>query len=209
MSNPWLAIALEDYEGHMGSDNVRQLAALSDLFKRALDLCTPESVAVVGIAGGNGLERVDPAVTKRIVGLDINTRYLAAVQQRYGSLPDLELDCADLAGEPLNLAPVELVHAALIFEHTGLGRCLENTLLLVAPGGKLSVVLQLPSAAEQGVTPTRYASMQSLRDSFALIDVSHFRLNLEAKGFRLFHQDQRSLPAGKAFWHGIFARGTQ
>jgi hypothetical protein len=38
MSNPWLAIALEDYEGHMGSDNVRQLAALSDLFKCALEL---------------------------------------------------------------------------------------------------------------------------------------------------------------------------
>lgn len=34
-----LAIGLEDYEGHMGSDNVRQLEALSDLFRRALDLC--------------------------------------------------------------------------------------------------------------------------------------------------------------------------
>ena len=209
MSNPWLAIALEDYEGHMGSDNVRQLAALSDLFKRALDLCTPESVAVVGVAGGNGLERVDPAVTKKIVGLDINARYLAATRQRHGTLPGLELCCADLAGEPLSLTPVELVHAALVFEHTGLGRCLANTLSLVAPGGKLSIALQLPSAAEQGVTPTRYASMQTLRDSFALIDVSQFRRELEAEGFRLFHQEQRSLPAGKAFWHGIFASETQ
>jgi hypothetical protein len=209
MSNPWLAISLDDYTGHMGSDNVRQLAALSDLFKRALDICTPESVAVVGVAGGNGLDRVDSAVTKRIVGLDINARYLAAVRQRYANLPGLELCCADLAGEPLNLAPVEMVHAALIFEHTGLGRCLENTLSLVAPGGKLSVVLQLPSEAEQGVTPTRYASTQTLRDSFALIDVSQFRRELEGKGFHLFHQEQRSLPAGKAFWHGIFAHGTQ
>jgi hypothetical protein len=168
MSNPWLAIGLEDYEGHMGSDNVRQLAALSDLFKRALDLCAPESVAVVGVAGGNGLDRVDPSVTKRIIGLDVNARYLAAVRQRYGSLPGLELCCADLADAPLSLSPVQLVHAALIFEHTGLGRCLENTLSLVAPGGKLSVVLQLPSTAEQGVTPTRYASMQALRDFFCI-----------------------------------------
>ena len=51
-------------------------------------------------------------------------------------------NCADLADMPLSLTPVALVHAALLFEHTGLGRCLENALLLVATGGKLSVVLQ-------------------------------------------------------------------
>jgi len=209
MSNPWLSIGLEDYEGHMSSDNVRQLGALSDLFNRALDLCTPKSVAVVGVAGGNGLERVDSAITKRVVGLDINPRYLGAVRQRYGALPGLELCCTDLADLPLSLAPVELVHTALVFEHTGLGRCLENALLLVAPGGKLSVVLQLPSEAEKGVTPTRYLSMQTLRDSFALIDISHLRLKLEENGFHLFHEERRSLPAGKAFWLGIFAHGTE
>jgi SAM-dependent methyltransferase len=148
MSNPWLAIPLEDYEGHMGSDNVRQLEALSDLFKRALDLCIPESVAVLGVAGGNGLDRIDSAITKRIVGLDINSSYLGAVRQRYGALPGLELCCTDLADMPMSLTPVELVHAALVFEHTGLGCSLENALLLVAPGGRLSVVLQLPSETE-------------------------------------------------------------
>jgi hypothetical protein len=83
MPNPWLAISLEDYEGHMGSDDVRQLEPLSDLFRCALDLCRPESVAVLGIAGGNGLERVDPTITKRIVGVDIHAGYLGVVQQRY------------------------------------------------------------------------------------------------------------------------------
>jgi SAM-dependent methyltransferase len=209
MSNPWLSIALEEYEGHMGSEDVRQLAALSDLFKRALDLCTPESVAVVGVAGGNGLERVDSTITKRIVGLDINPRYLEAARQRYGTLAGLELYCTDLADLPSSLAPVELVHAALVFEHTGLGRCLENALNLVAPGGKLSVVLQLPSEAEQGVTPTRYSSMQALRDFFALIDISEFRQKLEEKGFHLFHEERRALPVGKAFWLGVFAKGTE
>ena len=46
MLNPWLAIALEDYEGHMGSDQVRQLEPLSDLFKHTLDLCVPKSIAL-------------------------------------------------------------------------------------------------------------------------------------------------------------------
>ena len=52
MSNPWLSIPLEDYEGHMGPEGVRQLAALAELFKCALDRCRPESVAVLGVAGG-------------------------------------------------------------------------------------------------------------------------------------------------------------
>jgi len=71
MLNPWLTIALEDYEGHMDSDHARQLEPLSDLFKCALDLGMPRSVAILGIAGGNGLERVDCTVTKKILGLDI------------------------------------------------------------------------------------------------------------------------------------------
>ena len=62
-SNPWLSIPLADYEGHMGA--VKQLDALSALFARALEVCAPESVAVLGIAGGNGLESLDATLEKR------------------------------------------------------------------------------------------------------------------------------------------------
>jgi hypothetical protein len=55
MSDPWLSIPPADYEGHMGADNVQPLSAMSGLFKRALDVCLPDSVAILGIAGGNGL----------------------------------------------------------------------------------------------------------------------------------------------------------
>ena len=44
-----------------------------------------------------------------------------------------------------------LVHAELIFEHVGLGLALENALLIVAPGGGFSVVLQLPSEEERAL----------------------------------------------------------
>ena len=101
MSNPWLSIRLQDYEAHMGPDNAKQLSALSDLFKRALDICVPDSVAVLGIAGGNGLEHVNPAIIKRVVGFDINARYLDEVRRRFGTYPNLELHCVDLSeGEP-------------------------------------------------------------------------------------------------------------
>jgi hypothetical protein len=76
MRDSWLAIPLEDYEGHMGSAGVRQLTVLAELFGCVLDRCSPESVAVLGVAGGNGLEQIDSTVTKRIVGVDINPRYI-------------------------------------------------------------------------------------------------------------------------------------
>src|SRR5215831_943277 len=116
MSNPWLSIPLEDYEGHMSSASVGQLTVLAELFKGTLDRCRPESVAVLGVAGGNGLEQIDCKATKRIVGVDINQRYLDEVQRRFGTLPGLELHCRDLSEPDFNLSTVALVHAALIFE---------------------------------------------------------------------------------------------
>jgi SAM-dependent methyltransferase len=206
MSNPWLSIPLEDYEGHMGSAGVRQLTVLAELFKCALDRSLPESVAVLGVAGGNGLEQINCAATKRMVGVDINQRYLDEVQRRFGTLAGLELHCLDLAERDFSLAPVALVHAALIFEHVGLGLALENALSLVAPGGRLSVVLQLSSGVEQGVASTSYTSMQKLKQDFALIDISEFQRLLGQKGFELVEQENRSVPAGKALWLGVFAK---
>ena len=205
--NPWLSIPLEDYEGHMGSPGVQQLTALAELFKRALDCCLPQSVAVLGVAGGNGLEQIDCTSTKRVVGVDINQRYLDEVERRFGAgrLTGLELHCQNLVEPNLNLPSVALVHAALIFEHVGLGLALENALSLVALGGHLSVVLQLPSEEEHGVTSTSYTSMQALKEHFELVDACEFQRLLERKGFHLVEQANRSVPAGKALWLGVFA----
>src|SRR5208283_4273166 len=117
---------------------VRQLDVLSELFAVALGRCRPASVALLGIAGGNGLDRVDGGITKRIVGLDLNPLYLDEVQRRYAGKSGLELCCVDLGEQAVDLEPVQLVHAALVFEHAGVGLCLKNAVSLVAPGGFLS-----------------------------------------------------------------------
>jgi hypothetical protein len=203
VSNPWLSIPLAEYEGHMGA--VKQLSALSELFTHALEICVADSVAVLGIAGGNGLEHVDYAAINRIVGFDINARYLDEVRRRFGQHPNLELHCVDLSRDELRVAPVALVHAALFFEHAGLDRALDNALSLVARGGNLSVVLQLPERDQRGVTLTSYPSMQTLTESFSLVDVSHFRGLVEKQGFRLLSEELRPLSTGKTLWFGIFA----
>ena len=190
----------------MQSAEVQQLDPLSGLFAKALAYCKPDSAAVLGIAGGNGLEQIDPTVTKRVVGLDINGSYLDAVRQRFGGMTGLQLVCVNLAQQAVDLEPVQLVHAALVFEHAGVNQCLDNALSLVAPGGFLSAVLQLPSQIEQGVSSSKFSAIQNLKPQFSLIDPQWFQQTLEQRNFKLKEQTQCSLPAGKALWLGIFGR---
>lgn len=188
----------------MQSAPVGQLGVLSELFGEVLGSCRPESVAILGIAGGNGLEHIDPAVTHQVYGVDINPGYLEAARKRFAGLPGLELHCADLAEHAVPLPPVELVHAALIFEHAGTGRCLENAVNMVSPGGALSVVLQLPSSIAEGVGAGSLPSIAALGPHFRLIDPDALSQQIEVRGFRLVQSVRRSLPSGKAFWMGIF-----
>lgn len=206
MSSPWLTVPLADYEGHMKSPGVGQLDVLSELFANALAYCRPGSVAILGIAGGNGLGQIDLAVTHRVVGVDINAAYLEAVRQRYSSMRGLELHCVDLANDVLDVEPAQLVHASLLFEHTGVERCLENAISLVARGGYLCAVLQLPSEVEPGVGSTGFLTIQNLKHSFALVDPGWFQAALEQSRFQLKQQTRCSLPGGKGLWLGMFRR---
>lgn len=205
--NPWQEIPLADYEAHMRADAVGQAVALSEMFGEVLELRKPASVAVLGVAGGNGLERINQRQTNRVVGVDLNPEYLATVRERFAHMAGLELYAADLSEEMLALAPVELVHVALVFEHAGLGLCLENALGLVAHSGALSVVLQLPSTESQVVGSSGVASIGKLSSHFKLVDTATLMRTLAERGLRLIHEDTRSVPAGKQLWLGAFARG--
>lgn len=205
MSNPWLGVPLAEYEQHMSSLEVQQSGVLSELFAEAVGRCRPVSVAVLGIAGGNGLGHIDSSVTRRVVGLDLNPLYLEAVRERYSHLPGLEVHCVDLSEQQLALEPVQLVHAALIFEHAGVGRCLENAISMMVPGGNLSVVLQLPAEGGEPVSASQFPSIRNLRSHFSIVSPAWLRDLLAARGFRLTYRTIRTLPAGKGFWAGIFS----
>jgi hypothetical protein len=206
LHHPWLSVPLRDYEAHMNSEAVAQLAPLSALFAEALDSTKPKSVAILGVAGGNGLECVDPTVTRHIDAIDINPEYLAAVRERHATLPGLELHCLDLAEQHAAMPPCDLVHAALIFEHAGVDQCLENAIALVAPGGTLSVVLQLPSETAPAVGDSQIASIQAHRNHFQFVDPDAFTRQLESRGFHRDRTTTRPLPSGKAFWQAFFKK---
>jgi threonine dehydrogenase-like Zn-dependent dehydrogenase len=204
--NPWQEIPLADYEAHMNAEAVKQASVLSELFGEALALRKPASVAVLGVAGGNGLEQIDEKQTRRVAGVDLNPHYLAAVRKRFANMAGLELYAIDLAEAHIQLPPVELVHAALIFEHTGLGQCLENALALMTPEGALSVVLQLPGAESQNVGGSGVVSIAKLAADFSLIDPNALTRMLAERGLQLTHERLEPVPGGKQLWMGIFVR---
>ena len=78
---PWRAIPLADYEGHMEAPQVGQAAMLRDILGEFVTRLRPASLALLGAAGGNGLECVEPGVVRRVVAVDINPDYLAACRE--------------------------------------------------------------------------------------------------------------------------------
>ncbi len=202
--NPWADLPLERYELHMSE--VMQDGPLAELFAEALAFCRPRSVAILGIAGGNGLDRIDPALTTRIVGVDINRSYLSCVNQRCGHLPGLELHQLDLAAEPALFATVELVHAGLIFEHAGTRRCLDTAVSLVGPGGHLSVVLQEPGEWNRKLRAEAREFIRSLASEFEMLEPERFSRLVENAGLKKVHEHRYPVFGGW-FWMGIFAKG--
>ena len=77
---------------------------------------------------------------------------------------------------------------------------------LVDAGGALSIVLQLPGAVEPGVGASQFPSIGRLKDHFSLVDPLGLSRELAIRGFRIVHETDRSVPAGKRLWMGIFKR---
>jgi SAM-dependent methyltransferase len=146
--NPWSLVSAADYEAHMGPGGLDQLAPLSAIFGKVYGALRPARLALLGCATGNGLEHVDPAITRRAVGVDVNIQYLAVARQRFLRLGSaLELYCEDVARVKLAPASLDLVHAALLFEHVDPPALAERAARWLAPGGALCAVLQLPAPA--------------------------------------------------------------
>ena len=143
--NPWTVVPATDYETHMGAAGADQLAPLSQLFQEIYLSAQPDRLLVVGCSTGNGLEHVDPSITKRIVGVDVNLQYLGIARQRFFHLgPALELFCNEVEKFRQPPASFDMIHAALVLEYVQPDVAVRRFADWLAPGGTCSVVLQLP-----------------------------------------------------------------
>jgi SAM-dependent methyltransferase len=203
--NPWLEIPARDYEGHMGSDGVRQLAFLNAVFRQALEQHQPRSLLILGCATGNGLEHVNPQITKRIVGIDLHKEYLEIAESRLRVLlPDLELRCCDLHECRFEPGSFDLVFGGLFFEYVDPQKAMPMVSEWLTAKGLLVAVLQLPSGNEAKVTKTAYPSLRLLEPIMKLLDPAHFRDVCRSSQLVLHEARTETLASGKSFYIGRY-----
>jgi hypothetical protein len=207
MRNPWLDIPLEDYEGHMSLPSIGQAQMLSDQLHAVIRRVQPASVAVIGCAGGNGLDRIDPGAVRRVVAVDINPVYVEEAARRHGGRFDrFEAHCADIQSKALTFEPVDLIYAALLFEYVDTPAALENLRRLSRQGGTLAAILQLPHEEKTAISPSPYATLQGLSPLMRLVDPAELSRQAAAAGFTSDAKPETlDLPSGKRFLLQAFA----
>lgn len=203
MKNPWLGIPLEDYESHMALPQVGQSQLLSRLLGEAIDRHSPSSIALLGCAGGNGLERI-PSTVERVVGIDINQHFLDQAADRYkAQIRHLELIAGDLAVDRFRFDPVDLVFAGLIFEYVQASQLLGQVASMLKQGGRLVSVVQLPSAIDE-VTPSPFTTLNRLSSVLHVVPVNDLKALAMATGFQLETEQVASATGGKTFQVSTF-----
>jgi len=205
MQNPWLEIPLQDYEGHMSLPSIDQAAMLADEFEFLIKHHRPPSVAIVGCAGGNGLERIEAGRLERVVGVDINPQYIERSRERYGGrLPNLELHCADVESSALQFEPVSLIYAALLFEYVDLPPALQTLKRCCRPNGVLATLLQLSHQDQLALSRSPYTSLSGLEPAMRLLAPHDLCREAAAAGFTATRSKIIKLPSGKEFWAQYF-----
>ena len=207
MHSPWLDIPLADYEGHMALPGIGQADMLAKQFGTLLTDWTPASAAVIGCAGGNGFDRINVGVTKRVVGIDINPQYVQELAYRYAAtIPGLELYVRDIQEPVGRIAPVDLIYAALVLEYVEPLAVLRNLGALCRPQGILATVLQLPSERNGAISDSPYTSLECLAPAMHLLSPDVLTVTAAQAGFTLVTARRIMLASGKEFVAQVFQR---
>jgi SAM-dependent methyltransferase len=200
MSNPWLTIPLADYEGHMSLPSIDQAKMLADQFERLIERNAPTSVAIIGCAGGNGLDRIKSGTIERVVAVDINPEYIEETRARYiRRLTHVELYCADVQSELVIFPPVDLIYAALVFEYVDVPSTIATLRRNCQKNGTLATLLQLPDSTRPVVSPSPYESLSALAPAIRLLTPRDLCRSADAAGFTIAESEVIELPSGKQF----------
>lgn len=196
MSNPWEEIPLSDYENHMSLESVFQLQMMNRMMKEQLYAYPAKSVMILGIAGGNGLEHIDPQLFERVYGVDINENYLNACIRRYPGLgPVLKTIRADLISETALLPCADLLIANLFIEYIGY-KCFQKAVEQVKPE-YVSCIIQI-NTSDSFVSDSQYIHVfDRLDEVHHQMEENALETSLLQIGYKEEMRSERELPNGK------------
>lgn len=179
---------------------VGQSQALRAIFARLYAETRPRRVLVLGCTTGQDLALVDPRVTERTVGVDLNRGYLDAARTQLGRLREtLDLVHGDVLAVDLATAGFDLIHAALILEYVDSNSLLARIRAWLAPEGICCIVSQNPITGVAPVTRTRYESLRTLDGQMRLVDPDAVHAAAIGAGLEPRSSYTVNLPMGKSF----------
>lgn len=196
MNNPWIDIDLDSYENHMSLETVRQLQTMNQMMKEQFSVYDADSIMILGIAGGNGLEHIDRKKIKCVYGVDINREYLNECSKRYPALDSIfKPICVDLSVHDLKLPYADLLVANLLIEYIGY-ECFQNVVKTVKPE-YVSCIIQIN-------TDTSFVSDSPYLHVFDRLDEIHHQMQedelvnaMQEIGYINRLTDEKNLPNGK------------
>ena len=196
--NPWEEISLETYEKHMSLDSVKQLQLMNRIMKSQFEDYPVDTVIILGIAGGNGLEHIDIKKYKKVYGVDINELYLQETQKRYSNLADI-LQCLhlDIVCETEKLPQSQLLVANLLIEYIGYDAFV-MAVNIINPE-YISCVIQINTDEEMWVSDSPYIhAFDGLDEIHHQMESDVLNEKMNSIGFKLILQDMTELPNSKA-----------
>lgn len=196
MNNPWTEINLDDYEKHMSLENIYQLQTLNEMMCEQLGSYGGETIMILGVAGGNGLEHIDQNKFRLVYGVDINQSYLDECSKRYSALGSRFVPiCADLTDNVSVLPCSDMLIANLLIEYIGYD-CFRRVVKQVK-SGFVSCIIQIN-------TETAFVSDSPYIHAFDRLCEVHCRTEenqlakcMEEIGYKRALTDERVLPNGK------------
>ena len=189
----------------MALPSVGQSQLLGTALQRTVSQFQPHSLAVLGVAGGNGLEFVERATVRRVVALDFNPDYLSVCTRRYAtSFAAFEPVLHDLSQGPPAITPVECVFAGLVLEYLCVEPFCDYLASLLTECGSFATLLQLPSPTLPEVSVSPYSSLTRLESAFSFVHPTALHDSLSVHGFSRITSDRYDLDSGKSFYYASY-----
>ncbi|MHB1050875.1 MAG: class I SAM-dependent methyltransferase, partial [Bacteroidota bacterium] len=201
----WKYIPHSDYERHMSDPSVGQSKVLAQIFRDQITAFTPAVVTIFGIGAGDGLDVLDPSVTKKVTGIDVNGEYLNLCAERYSSRGyRLHLIETDVNTGFITMSPSDMVIANLFLEYVEREKFHSVIRHCAHAGTIISVTIQ-QNNGESFVSQTKIPTLNGLARYHRDVDKEDLIASMNANGCMLLGVKKYGLPGKKEFLRCDFA----